>query len=162
MKGQIWSLDLSVSAMVFLVVAAALLFAWTYASNETGTGLEMKRMEARAVDISEALVAATGTPADWSAADVRTIGLASSEGMLNATKVASFVSMGYEEARTRLGAGIYGFYFRVRDGSNATLSLGGLPAEAGAYPANATLIVPVERYVSANGTPAVMEFMLWS
>jgi len=162
LKGQIWSLDLSVSAIAFLAVLIAVLFAWTYASNEAGSGLELRRMETRAVDISEALVATSGVPADWSAADVKTIGLALSEGVLNATKVATLAGLSYEEARLKVGAGVYHFHFRVKDGNNNTLQLGGVTAEAGAYPTNATVVIPVERYVSANGTPVVMEFLLWN
>lgn len=160
-RGQLWSLDLAASVFIFLVVLVALLFAWSQVNEESQLQVRLRRMESKALDMSDALIMTPGSPADWSLADVEVIGLSQEEGMLNASKVLSFIGMEYEQAKLKLGAGIYEFYFRLRDENNQTLQIDGMPAEAGSYPSDAELVVPAERYVVVDGTPATMEFMLW-
>jgi hypothetical protein len=161
-KAQVWSLDLVVSAFVFIGVLVALLFAWSYVNDESRLQATLRRMEAKSLDMSESLAMTPGNPGGWSPADVEVIGLAQGAGILNSTKVLYFAGMDYEQARLRLGTGLYDFYFRVRDGDNQTLQVDGTPAEAGSYPGDAALVVPTERYVVLDGVPAVMEFVLWS
>lgn len=161
-KGQTWSMDFVFSAFIFLVVLVALLFAWSYVNSESSIHTELKKMESKVMDISDALIRTPGLPQDWSAADVRIIGLAEEEGLLNSTKVLSLVSMEEAAARSKMGAGLYYYYFRLRDSSNQTIRIQGTDAEAGTYPGNATIVLASERYVVVEGAPAVMEFLLWT
>lgn len=154
-------MDFVISAALFLIALVVLLFAWNYVSSDTTMQMEIKRMETKALDISDSIIMTPGLPADWSGSDVRVIGLASGEGNLNETKVLEFVAMDYGNAHIRLGAGIYEFYFRLKDSDNQTIAIQGMDAEAGVYPSDAEMIAASERYVVVDGTPAIMVLLLW-
>jgi len=154
-------MDFIISAALFLMVLVVLLFAWNYVSSDTSSQMEIKRMETKVLDISDSIIMTPGLPADWSGSDVVIIGLAIEEGKLNGTKVAEFVAMDYDDARTRLGTGAYDFYFRLKDSDNRTITIQETDAEAGVYPSDAEMIAASERYVIVDGTPATMVLLLW-
>lgn len=154
-------MDFLASVTIFIVVLATILFAWTYVGKESSSQLEMKRMETKAMDISDSLVMTPGVPEDWTPGSVQSLGFAQDEWGLNSTKIASMAGMDYDLVRTKLGAGLYEFYMRIYDKDNQTLDLGMADAEAGTYPDSSKMVAKSQRYVVVDGVPSVMEFYLW-
>jgi len=161
-KGQVWSMDFAASVVIFSTALAMLLFAWLYITSQSGQQTMFIEMESAAMSASDSLVRQPGVPENWNSSSVTTIGLASSENVLNETKVSYFLDLENGTIKSLLGVGNYDFYFEVRyaNGTLAQLFDGAWVAK-GNYPENASIVVPSERYVIYMEKPAKMNFMLW-
>lgn len=153
MKGQVWSMDLAVSLLVFLSVAAAFIFAWGYVSSEAHRSSIVMDMEETALDLSDGLVRFPGQPDDWNQGNVVSIGLADSENTISSSKMDSLGSMDYDMAKEIMGAGSYNFYLELSDGGN--FSTAGMP------PDGVATAMSVERYVMRDGRAARLKLVLW-
>jgi len=154
MKGQIWSLDFAASLTVFLMVLLPLFFVWNYVNFQNQHEATLNEMERRALSISDALIRTGGSPSDWDSANVKSIGLASSDNVLDPAKVSEMFSMNYNKTKAMLG-GEYDFYFSLTDLNGTSYgSIGNKSA--------GEVIVPVERYCIHNDRIVKMEFALLS
>lgn len=155
-----WSLDFIISAVIFCLALALILFAWSFTSTQTAAQGQLSDMESIGLEISDSLVRTPGQPQDWNSTSVQVIGLASDEGVLDQTKVDRFVNLSYEQAKQLLGLGLYEFYFELRD-LNGTLLTNGQNLTAGTWPQDADLAVPVQRFVLLEQKTAKLKFVLW-
>ncbi len=154
MRGQIWSLDFSVSIVIFLIVLIPFMLIWGYMYAENEEKRMFDDMETRAMSISDSLVRLGGVPDDWNATSVEVIGLASEENVLDPGKVSSFDSMNYSHVREVMTKR-YDYYLRISDiNGSVYLEKGSLPSD--------TTIVPVERYANYNDRIVRLQLYLWS
>ena len=162
MKAQVWSLDFAASIVIFLTAIIVAMFALNFTISQNRQQTEFNIMENAAMSVSDSLVRQPGIPGDWNRTTVTTVGLASQENILNETKLGEFLAMDNDTAKILLGIGNYQFYFEVRyvNGSLASLPEGGLISK-GVYPSEATIVIPVERYVLYMEKPARMQLILW-
>lgn len=152
MKAQIWSLDFAASLTVFLMVLLPLFFVWSYVNVQNRQEMELDEMERLALSISDALVRTGGSPGGWNSTDVKSIGLASSENVLDAAKVSEFLSMDYNKTKAVLSGG-RDFYFGLRD-------LNGTGYGSLGNKSRGEVAIPVERYCIYDERIVKMEFAL--
>jgi hypothetical protein len=164
MRGQIWSMDFAVSIVIFVLVVSVVLFAWNHVTQNSMYQVSLNVLENDALAMSDTLIRVPGMPEDWNASNVRVIGLASEENVLDPAKVLQFVGMDYNQTKRILGIGGYEFYFEVRHLNNTQMSINGTGLTKGTNPSGkpgTRLVIPVERYVMLEGKIAKMEFHIW-
>jgi hypothetical protein len=164
MKGQIWSADFLLSAVIFFVALAILVFTWNTTTEQISDQTVVADIENTGLFISDSLIRTSGLPADWNSTNVRVIGLVSEENVLDNTKLNRFINLSYATSKDLLGTGGHEFYFSLNH-------INGTPVQneygqnitAGIYPfQNATLVIPVERYVLYNREIKKLSFALWT
>ena len=121
-KAQVISGDFTISIAVFIAILIMVLPLWGYVESQVKGNEERRDMESSLLIVSDVLTKTHGLPFDWNESNVRSIGLAGKEGVLNITKVLNLVGMDYDNAREILGINNYGLYisFRNIDGQNMT------------------------------------------
>ena len=163
MRGQVWSADLVLSSVIFFVAMVMLIFTWNYTSEQINTQASVAEVEGVALFISDSLIRTPGLPDDWNTTNVQVIGLASKENIINKTKINRFISLDYETSKNLLGTGGHEFYFSLNHINNTVVKNEyGQNITAGTYPAsNASLVMPIERYVLYDRDTKKLSFMLW-
>lgn len=156
MKGQVWSLDLAVSMIIFIGALASVVFAWNFMSTGTIESQEMKSLQLKSLGISDSLMRTPGIPEDWNKSNVVVIGLVT-DGLLDRHKVEQLISMDHNKTLQLLDLGGYDFYFEISD-INGTVYNNTLPVIS----PDAKIIVPSERYATYNGRAAKVKFVIWS
>jgi hypothetical protein len=161
-KAQMWSMDFTISVMMFFIALVLVLFAWNYVASDNYELRMLDEMETTGLLVSDVLIRTPGTPADWNTTALA-IGLASDENIVDETRARNFLFyMDYNESKRIMGIRNYEYYFRMRSLDNATMQLDGFPIEKGYNPSvNVNIIVPVERYVLFRGEIAKLDFILW-
>jgi hypothetical protein len=158
-KAQIWTLDFSISILIFISAMIAVLFAWNYVSSGYQENQELREMQLKVLTISDSLIRTPGLPDDWDSDSVEVIGLAGEENVLDPLKVREFVNMSdanYSRVKALLDISLYDFYFEVED-------LNGTVHENTTFPMSpsTTLVVPTERYSLYNDRIVKVRFVLW-
>lgn len=169
MKAQIWSFDFAISVIFFVTVMVILIFAWNYTNIQSLRQLEFNEIETTTITVSDSLIRIPGLPEDWNATNVKVIGLAKNcengcENILNESKVIRFINLtssDYPKSR-RLLTGKYQFYFEMKYLNDTTIQDNGITLANGSYPpSNASIVVPVERYVLYKEKIAKLNLILW-
>lgn len=155
-KGQLWTLDMAFSMLIFFSAMLSVIFAWNYISANTVENRELTEIQLKAFELSDSLIRTPGIPSDWNDSTVQVIGLAYSDNILVESKVKEFVSMDYNKARSTLTISPYQFYFEVMDingtvHENSTLSVS----------ATAEMVVPTERYALYKGRIVKVRLVIW-
>ncbi len=162
MRAQIWSMDFLMSAFIFLITLGMMVFAWNYTSTRILQQNEAGPADNTLIMVSDALVRTQGVPEDWNQSTVTSVGLASRDNVLNATKVDMFINMSYEYMKTLLGLERYDFHFSVKHLNGSVMqNTKGQNLTAGKYPQDSELVVPIQRYVMYNGSPARLDLVIW-
>jgi uncharacterized membrane-anchored protein len=163
MKAQAWSMDFAASMVIFSTALLLILFAWNYAVQQSHEQTSFNVMENAAIAASDSLIRHGGSPEGWSQADVMTIGLASSENVINETKAESLMQVNDTDIKRLLGIGNYEFYLEIRYANGSMVSTpGGQVIQKGIYPTTATTIIPVERQVLYMDKMARLKLIVWS
>lgn len=155
MRGQVWSLDFVTSVIVFLIVFIPLFFIWSYLNVQNQQEMLIDDLETLTMSVSDSLVRTRGMPEGWDTSDVKQIGLAEEENVLNSTKVSHFLSMGTSEYnRTRaILTGGYDFFFNLTDVNGTQLgAIGSKPPDR--------MTIPIERYCLHSGRIVKLEFAI--
>jgi hypothetical protein len=155
-KGQLWTLDMALSLLIFFSAMLSLLFAWNYISADTAGMQELREVQLKAMTLSDSLIRTPGLPADWNESTVRVVGLAYDDNTLDPDKVGMFVNMSYAKARSLLGVHPYHFYFEVKDINGTLYKNSSLPIDSAS-----TTVVPAERYAVYGGRITKVLFALW-
>jgi hypothetical protein len=163
MRAQIWSLDFAASMVIFALTVGIVMFSWNYTIQNSADQVNLNILENDVMMISDTLIRMPGLPEDWDASSVRVIGLADEENILNKTKVTQFIGMDYNQTKSLLGIANHEFYFEIRHLNDSVMGINGTNITKGTDPTgqDASVVVPVERYVMINGDIAKMEFYLW-
>jgi len=154
-KAQVWSLDFITSVVLFTLVIAMFFFAWTYVNTQSEQQRFFNDIEKAALSVSDALVRTKGMPEFWNPDNVKIIGLAADENVLNSTKVGYFFEMGnadYNRTKVLL-VGTYDFFFEIKDLNGTSYGKIGIkPKER--------ITVPVTRYCILDNRIVKVEFAL--
>ncbi len=157
-KGLLFTVDMMVSVVFFMVIIVSMLWVWTHAQGTmTAYDLRMSRME-RLTFLSQALVATPGRPANWhengpyNADNILAIGFAKNANELTPERLDRFVSMDYEILRTIMGLGAEDFHLTVQEDWDGTPIT---HYEKGSV-LDTSVVMVVERYALLEGTPVKM------
>jgi len=154
-KAQIWSMDFMSSLIIFFMALIAIMFAWNYIAYQSVASHELKQLQMKVFTISDSLMRSPGLPGNWDQTNVRVIGLADEEGVINPTKAQFLVAMDYNVTKALLGIGLYDYYFEIAD-LNGTVYLNTTKPIV-----NSTFVVPMERYVIYGGRISKLKFFVW-
>lgn len=90
-----------ISIAIFLFVLAIVLPIFGQITERARLDSETRELETRAVFVSDAILKTSGYPRGWNSTTVKTAGF-SDGGMLNITKIRSFLNMSYSDAKAAL------------------------------------------------------------
>ena len=154
-KGQVMSIDLAVSALVFVLLLGFLYTTWQ--SNMVNWEEQRQSMELEAKTVQQArnLVETPGYPSDWVPGTVEIIGLAKQPNVLNTEKISFFASMDYNVAREKMNIFNYDFRVEIRSDNSA------LDQNIGNTPGLDSRVVTIERQVLIGGDHATFRFKLF-
>lgn len=161
-KGQIISVDLIVSVVIFISVFAVCLLVSVRSLEELRDSYESSILNKKVQRISEILVRTQGLPQDWNETSATSIGLAESEFILNYTKILRLKNMQASRVRSLLGLGEYDFFVNITNLTRQSFPEG---LTIGSEPTDAKKIFSVERFVLVDfenrREMGVFKLMLW-
>ncbi len=155
-KGQIWTLDMALSLMIFFSALLSIIMAWNFISADIFEGQEMREMQLKTMTVSDSLIRTPGVPENWTNDTVSVIGLAYDDNELDIQKVGEFANMSYSRSRALLDVMPYNFYFEVRD-INGTLYMN----TSNPIGDDASVVIPAIRYASFGGRIVKVTFVMW-
>ena len=157
-KGQTMYTDFMLSIVIFgiILVAGIKLMQTAYAKRTWN--MDLQQACRKAMRISDYLIRNPGVPEYWSVGNVVMPGFASSDHILNITKIKMFQEIPYNEERDLLGLGTYNFLINISYGKNELL-LGEAPES------NAQMLIAVTRFVyllnASKLIPAKFMLEIW-
>lgn len=160
-KGQLFSYDFIVSAVLFLFFFSTFFFVWDYLNRQVAWQSELRDIQERASLLSDVLVRTDGYPVNWTSANVETMGLAGEDGIIDQSRLSALNATNYSTARDVMGLGRrYELYLQLNDTANRTIFVYGQPVSS------PKVAVPINRYVlydnSTSRTRATLRLILWS
>ncbi|MCX6775960.1 MAG: hypothetical protein NT130_03880 [Candidatus Micrarchaeota archaeon] len=181
-KGQVWSYDLIISSILFVIALGILAFFWW--SARTNMTEEKDTMTLESIKVADTLVS-PGSPTDWQSSidvnnqstwsNIQQIGLGrswsdSDSNVISTDKLYSFQMMSfnnYSFTKSRLRSQ-YDYYIQFiihnSNGSDQMVKLNGLDLWVG-KPFNeitARMIAKTDRVVVYNHSLVIMRVLLWS
>jgi len=163
-KGQVQSLDLFVSATVFIVLIVTLILVWDNFSKRLDAKVSYEDLSEKAIKITDVLVETRGVPDQWEndADKVNVIGLVSNDRVLSNNKIEEFIDMEYDDVKKLFNIEAYDFYFRIIDSNGAIIQVDDNDAEFGNKPSlSSKFVITIQRVVLKGGSEVVLEFTLW-
>ncbi|MFA6035420.1 MAG: hypothetical protein WC759_00490, partial [Candidatus Micrarchaeia archaeon] len=131
-RGQAFSMDFILSAVIFGIVLVLLVPIWSTLTAQIREAEVRKDLQIATSAIADLLMRSPGSPANWSVDDVMSIGLANSAHELNTTKLLRLRDIPYEDAKTVLGLDAYNFSINVSE-RNGMLATSGIAHSPVAY-----------------------------
>jgi len=155
-KGQGFSTEFLLAYLIFSLVLILAFYLWNTTTADIIESKNRYEIEDKAVDLAEKLLRTRGIPANWSLADVESIGLADDSRILNPEKILAFIILmnssnsNYENNKWLLGIGKYDFYFNMTDINGTTMIINGTLLNdtlcaTGKLPVNETSMITVPR-----------------
>ena len=181
-KGQVWSYDLMMSSILFVIAMGILAFFWW--SARTNMTEEKDTMTLESIKVADNLVS-PGSPTDWQSSidvndqstwsNVQQIGLgrswsASDSNVLSIDKLYSFQTMSSNnysltKSKLRLRYDYYvQFIIHNGNGSDQVVKLNGFDLDVGKPydEITARMIAKTDRIVIYNNSLVIMRVILWS
>ncbi|MBI2499527.1 hypothetical protein HYV88_04770 [Candidatus Woesearchaeota archaeon] len=163
-KGQVQSLDLFISATVFIILLVTLILVWDNFSKRLDNKIAYEDLSEKAIKITDILVETRGVPDKWEndADKVNVIGLVSNDRVLSSNKIEEFIDMEYDDVRELFNIEAYDFYFRIIDSNGALIQVHDNDVELGNKPSlSSKFVITIQRIVLNGGSEVVLEFTLW-
>jgi hypothetical protein len=117
-RGVVFTLDLSAALLFFLIILLAMFWLWEQSYRHMGDYRETAARHSRLLELSSMLVKTQGTPQDWqnrevTPENVRTMGLASEDNVLDPAKLDAMEAADYQHLREIMGFGSEDFELSV-------------------------------------------------
>lgn len=144
---------IGVVILIFIIVISAPI--WGRTVENIRIKEERSEMENLVLSISDQMVKSPGMPSDWNRTNIKSIGLAEEDNVLDSMKVSNFTSLGADKTKYLLGIENYNFIFRLRNTNEIIF------VEYGSLPITASEVVIIRRIVLYENLPTMMEFGVW-
>lgn len=157
-KGQTFTPDFLVSAIIFIFIMNVSYMAWNGA-QDVGSDFETDYMQKKVFYITDMLTRTPGYPYGWNSTDVELIGLSDSSNMINLSKLDELLNVSYDNMTFLWGVTDYEFNLTVS--GEVTYKSFGQTIDN-----NARFITPIERVILinyGNGTidKGYLRYTLW-
>ncbi len=141
-RGQVSSIDVLVSAVIFVMIFISLRGVWLENISEAENNFYFSELQLKSESALDSLVKTQGYPKNWSADNVELIGLADKPLVLDESKVLSFAGMDYNDAKYLLGLGRYDFRMDIiAESPSDSISIGkALDANVFVYSVRRTVV----------------------
>ena len=155
-KGQIFSIDLVVSVVVFIIIFIFLISLWNLYSDRLQENVSSEEMYLVSFQISDILLRTPGTPNNWEAgSNAVTIGLELSPGFLDQNKIDSFLAYDYQEVKEMFNIERFEYNFKIFDVDRNLLG------SSGEAPSEAEQVVSINRFALIGNETREILFTLW-
>jgi hypothetical protein len=124
-KSQIFSADMNVSLFLFITFTLFSIFLFNYSSTEIDDYISMRDMQNLAVLSTDSIIRSPGFPNDWNHTNVRSLGLADEENVINYSKMMELSQVDYFLAKTLLTQRIYEFYINITEFNGTSIMIYG-------------------------------------
>lgn len=177
-RAQIFSGEFLLAYFVFMTVLVIALLMWYNTIKNLNDSESALFLEEKSVNAAEQLIKTGGVPENWSAYNVKSVGLVNESRILSPEKLARFVELmsdsrfdglcpnasisNYECKKYLLGLEMLDFYFNVSYGNGSFVWAQGSKAEAGRAPVNQTRLVTVERNALLGGEIVEVTLVVWN
>lgn len=164
-KGQLFSGDIAIATLIFLAALSATFYLWNSVGSDIERSEDLSDMERMATESAEQLIRTPGDPGDWNRHNVKSIGLATYDRVINESKAIEFLEMmnqsNYEDNMHKLQTGRYGFYMNLSYLNGSMVSIAGTGFSAGMRPVETTESLAIRRTVIYNDSIARLNLILW-
>ena len=154
-KGQVFSMDLLLAVVIFIIVVGILMATWNFNKNRMDEAAWSGSLEDIAYTTSDSLVMTPGSPSNWeeNTSGVVSLGLSRVERNIDERKIDSIVSIDVVVLRNLTHAGVNNISITLLDASGNVLKKAGVDP-VGEY------FVSSSRVVIYNGEMAVLKVMV--
>ena len=163
-KGQVFSTDLMMSAIIFIILISFLFFTMTKYQSKINEAIKSDDMGLKTLQISDLLVESTGDPVSWEKdiSKLNVIGLVSSDRKLSDSKLQEFIKLSYNTTKDKFNIMAFDFYFILKDINGATTQINNTLIKSGKTPnLDAKNIITIKRLVLYGQNEKILEFTLW-
>jgi hypothetical protein len=172
----VFSGEFLLAFMLFLVSLSLLLSLWDSSTKDILEEENMRTMEGLSIDAAESLVRTPGIPSNWTADNVRSLGLSNQSRVLEPYKVKEFVrymstnlsdlcsasgASNYDCNMHMLGMGGYDFLFNLSYLNGSIVVVNGTAAYAGRVPVNESEKMTVQRTAIMGGDITRLYLTVW-
>jgi hypothetical protein len=164
-KAQVAVLDLFISAVIFGILVAAIMFVWNDYNTKIEEHIEYNDLVIKTMHITDILTQYPGKPSGWEKAKtginifnqetVTTFGLASDESIIDEYKLGRFLNMTYNQTRDILNINNYNYYLKLMKTNGSDFD----PPIGKGIQTNNT-IVSIRRLVLYKNEEAILHFQL--
>jgi len=158
-KGQMFSLDLVLSMVIFIVIFIFVFSLWNLYILRLTESSQTEEMQLIAFQVSEVLFGTEGIPQDWNTdvEDIIVLGLAGKEdGTLDSTKVNAFFELDYNETKEFFNIERFEYYLTIKNLQGETIdTMGNKNSKEGVEQ------VSVRRFVFIDDYKREVILILW-
>lgn len=157
--------DFMASMLVFGLMLSVFLASWNLVLSSQTNDFSQSVSLLQASNTATFLVSTPGYPDNWEedSTDVKIIGFASPDHVLQESKLKEFREIDYEKQKTLLQAG--NFYMSVEN-ETGIISLDGSPLEFGTDYSSASTVIPNKRNIQLNKSGKIQEaklnYVVWN
>lgn len=157
-RGQVFSTDLLLAMMVFIIIVLLISHTWNGVSVRAQDWEDRMEMQRRAYVASAFLIMSPGYPSNWNESTVKVLGLTTREqNVIDSSKFSEMQSMSGSKIKELLNIEEYSLYINLSYyGGSSIGDVGTPPTE------NATEITSIDSYVVYNGQLTILDLMLWN
>jgi len=160
-SGQLTSLDFIMSLVVFILLITTIIAFWSNYTLRFDANLKQKELVLKAITITDLFIENQGIPTNWTKDNVQVVGLVDYDRELDASKLSSFLDIGYDQAKDYLNIKAFDFYFRVVDLNGALIKAQGNTVELGNQSIGAGSIIKIRRFALYGQQKVILEFSIW-
>lgn len=156
-KGQVWIFDFFVAVLIF---ASTLIIYFDVYSDTTDTRETILEEMIETAKLSSSDLMSTGFPSNWTNATVQRVGLLTSDGKFDQTKMDQFLDMDPETGHSHLQLGTYHYFLFFEKPSGEVLTISG-KNQSGEVPPPDSLVVQTTRLGVYAGDFIQARLLLW-
>ncbi|MFH1788126.1 MAG: hypothetical protein ABH834_01945 [Candidatus Altiarchaeota archaeon] len=176
-RGQVFSGEFLLAYFIFLTVMILAVLLWHNTERDITEAETLRLLEEKSVEASEQLVRTRGVPADWSASNVLSVGLAEESRILSEDKISEFTDLmsdarydslcndvalsNYACSRHLLGLSGFDFAYELNYLNDSPVTVYGKTAETGKQPVNQTRLITVERTALLDNETVRATLTVW-
>jgi len=164
LKAELFSSDFLISILIFFSVLSIIVFYYQNLQSDVYENNVRNDMYLKAINVASLLATSSGYPQYWDASNVEIIGFYDN-GKFNLTKFEEFKKIDYQEARKKLGTGVYNFFISLKNTTNQIIEKPGVVYSHGLSASNAEQTVLVKRLGLVNlddkTVKVTLEVILW-
>ena len=158
--GQVFTIDLAFSALLFIIMVIFLLSVWNLYSKHLQEQQVTGEIELTAFQIADLLVSSPGVPNNWeglNTTQIITLGLIMEDRKVSSSKKTAFFALNYTQLKRLFNVERYNLQVRLMDLNGTTLQ------QIGIAPTNSSdRSVSLQKLVLDGNTPRRLVTTLWS
>ena len=157
-KGQLFSLDLVASVVIFIILFAFIISLWNLYSTRLSENIYSEELQLLSFQITDLLVKSQGEPTNWenNPENVSVIGLKLNPNYLDSNKINAFLTLDYNLTKELFNIERFDFNFKILDLNGNTISETGLSS-----PETNSYIISNKRLVIIQNETRQISFTLW-